>query len=142
MVSVDSPPPTPPLKATESFEPTIPLSTLSSHVLRCHPYLSLKCSLPSHTSLSSSLSSPHTPLYIDTHIGKREASPPAANGNKYRPPQADTMQRVGDLGTLIPKSNISLNHVPPLRAQGTPFRREGRKSVKARVGGGLLEQGP
>jgi hypothetical protein len=39
-----------------------------------------------------------------------EECPPAADGNKYRDPHPDTMQRVRELGTLIPKWNVLIKY--------------------------------
>jgi hypothetical protein len=38
--------------------------------------------------------------------------PPAADGNKYRDPQANIMQSVRDLGTLISKWTVSIKSLP------------------------------
>ena len=59
--------------------------------------------------------------------------PPAADGNKYRDPQPDNMQRVRDLGTLSPKSDCFHQSSLPLWRR-EPYRR-GRQGCKnQRVG--------
>ena len=41
-----------------------------------------------------------------------EKLPPAADGNKYRDPRSDIMQRMRHLGTLSPKRNFSIKSLP------------------------------
>ena len=38
--------------------------------------------------------------------------PSAVEGNKDRDPQLDKVQRVGDLGTLSPKKDVSVKSLP------------------------------
>lgn len=49
-------------------------------------------------------------LYSDQSLVQpsSEKLPPATDGNKYRDPQPDYMQRVKDLRTLSPKQNVSI----------------------------------
>ena len=47
--------------------------------------------------------------YQDLAQPSSEKLPPAADGNKYRDPQPDIMQRVRDLGTLRPKRNVTIS---------------------------------
>ena len=41
-----------------------------------------------------------------------EKLPPAAYGNKYTDTQQDNMQKLRDLGTLRPKTDISIEFLP------------------------------
>lgn len=50
-----------------------------------------------------------------------EKLPPSADQNRYRDPQPG-MQRVGELGTLIPIQDVSKEFLPQ-NAQGTPWKR-------------------
>ena len=63
-----------------------------------------------------------------------EKLPPAAEVNKYRDPQLDTMQRVRDPGILSPKCDVFIKFLPSELWE--PCRWGGRKRKRTRRDGG------
>ena len=60
--------------------------------------------------------------------------PPTANGNKYRDPRPDIMQRLRDLGTLWPKWDVSIKSLP------SGFRELSEKGDRKSVRSGVDEE--
>lgn len=71
-------------------------------------------------------------MVIDGHFAQpsSEKCPPAADGNKYRDPQPDNVQRVRDPGILSSKWNVSIRSLP------SGLRRGGGNPVSSRGDGG------
>lgn len=65
---------------------------------------------------------------------------PSADGNTYRDPQANSTQRAGDLGTLSPRADVSINSLPSELRE--PCRRGSKTSARVRGMKGTMETRP
>lgn len=66
---------------------------------------------------------PNDTLLIDHCLAHplSEKFPPAENGSKYKDPQIDSVQRMKDLGTLVPNRRPPSN--PSIQVSGTLWKR-------------------
>jgi hypothetical protein len=73
----------------------------------------------------------HRSVPCSAIINQKLAS--ASNGNKYRDPQPNIMQRMRDFGTLSPKGDAGIKSLH--LGVGEPCRKGGRKHIRARSDG-------